>query len=202
MKKCKTQAMATAVHEAGHCVIATLDFIPIKYVTLRPRPKEDDEYRKFKKRDRSRGWKQRLENHGGLTSLNTKHLDAHECLAIDVAGAIAEKLYRGRKMWWGDSKDMEHAIEATKLIVELNDTKAAMLLAKHGLMREPISEEKKQQRQQQEQKRLLSHAQVDAKRYLTKFWPQTMALAETLLERKTLTGKEVKTILGDISKWR
>ncbi|MDB5478590.1 MAG: ATP-dependent metallopeptidase HflB family protein, partial [Alphaproteobacteria bacterium] len=185
----------TAYHEAGHALIAVHEPAsdPIHKATIIPR-------------GRALGMVMRLPE-GDRVSLALEKLKAD--LAVAMGGRVAEELIFGReKITTGASSDIQMATNiAQRMVTEwgmseklgtirysISDREEAML--GQGMSSGKSMSDNTAQTVDEEIRRIIDEAYTRATHVLTTYKDQLDGLAKALLEYETLSGDEIKKIIG------
>jgi hypothetical protein len=144
----------TAVHEAGHAVMAELCGRLLTEVEI------------VGDREHAGSVQSRAFN----PSPDAETEDIERQLKIILAGTVAEAMVSGRKGWDETSEDLDAAV---RLGMQLVDDCEDVLP-------------------------LLEDIGTDVERDLRRHWPAVEMLVVELLDRKALTGSEVRKLLADV----
>ena len=184
----------TAYHEAGHAIVGLTvpSGIPVHKATIIPRGRSLGMVKFLPEGDR----------------YSMKFVEYTSQLAVAMGGRVAEELVFGKdNITSGASGDIQQATRMARAMVtqlgysdELGtvaygDNQEEVFLG-HSVSRTQNISEATAQKIDAEVKRLINQGYTDAKKILTKRRKDLETLAQSLLEYETLTGDEVKTLLG------
>jgi cell division protease FtsH len=184
----------TAYHEAGHALVGShlSDSDPIHKATIIPR-------------GRALGMVMRLPE-GDRLSVSVAKLKAD--LAVAMGGRVAEEQIFGKeKVTTGASSDIKYATEmARRMVTEwgLSDKMGPItygapqqeLFLGHSVTQTQTMSEATAQSVDQEVRRIVDEAYQTAQKILTKYAHQLESIAQALIEFETLTGEDIKGLLG------
>ena len=188
------EQLETAYHEIGHAIVRTLlypDVDPVEIVTIKPRGNSLGMTMSFKEEDRR--------------SVSKKQLEAE--LAVYLAGRIAEEIVLGKDNYsTGASSDLRYATEcARRMVTEWGMGKKTGLAALGRSLKwrflggfsqgQEGCSEKTAQLIDDEVRRILKRSYKKARKILRKNKDKLCRLAKILVEKKTLSGEEVREFL-------
>jgi cell division protease FtsH len=188
-----TEKKLTAYHEAGHALVGFYlpDSDPIHKATIIPR-------------GRALGMVMRLPE-GDRLSMDIATLKAD--IAVAMGGRIAEeKIFGKDRVTTGASSDIKYATELARRMVTEWGLSEKMGPIAYGSQQQEIflghsstqrvMSEKTSQNVDQEVHRIINEGYKTAQDLLTKHAKKLETLAQALIEFETLTGAEIKDLLG------